>query len=89
MEGTVDALGRITIPKSLRERLGLSPGSRVRIEADGSRVLIEPTEGGDLVWDGNGMPLLQAPVPPGYDVLGAIRAGREERSEEVSGWKPS
>jgi AbrB family looped-hinge helix DNA binding protein len=36
METTIDAGGRIVVPKPLRDRLGLCPGARVRIdEADG------------------------------------------------------
>lgn len=36
MLATIDAGGRIVVPKEIRERLGLTPGSRVElVEADG------------------------------------------------------
>ncbi|MDL5360853.1 AbrB/MazE/SpoVT family DNA-binding domain-containing protein [Halalkalicoccus sp. NIPERK01] len=40
--GTIDSKGRVTLPQELRERLGLSPGSKVEISAQGERVVIEP-----------------------------------------------
>lgn len=42
METTVDAAGRIVIPKSLREELGLSPGSTVDISRYGFGLQIVP-----------------------------------------------
>ncbi|UVE52041.1 AbrB/MazE/SpoVT family DNA-binding domain-containing protein (plasmid) [Haloferax larsenii] len=39
---TVDSLGRIVLPQSIRDRLGLTPGTEVTIsEADG-KMIIEP-----------------------------------------------
>lgn len=36
METGVTQKGQVTIPKDVREALGLRPGSKVRIEADGA-----------------------------------------------------
>ena len=35
METTLTTKGQVTIPKLVRDQLGLSPGSKVTIEADG------------------------------------------------------
>lgn len=45
MSATVTIKGQVTIPKSVREHLGIGPGSRVefRRTADG-QIVIEPTE---------------------------------------------
>lgn len=42
MKATVDSAGRILLPKSLRDALGLTPGSRVDVSAYGSGVQITP-----------------------------------------------
>lgn len=66
MRTTIDAGGRVVIPKAIRERLGLAPGADVEVvEADG-RVEITPAVapievvevGGRLVAKGDGLPVL-------------------------------
>lgn len=42
--------GQVTIPKTIRERYGLRPGSQVRFVEKDRRVVLEKEEGGD-VWD--------------------------------------
>ncbi|MBI5161336.1 MAG: AbrB/MazE/SpoVT family DNA-binding domain-containing protein [Micrococcales bacterium] len=42
MEATIDSVGRIVLPKQLRDALGLTPGTRVDISAYGSGVQITP-----------------------------------------------
>ena len=66
MRTTIDAGGRVVIPKSIRERLGLRPGAEVELaEADG-RVEIRPALApmevvevdGRMVARGEGLPVL-------------------------------
>lgn len=42
MEATIDSGGRILLPKSLRDALGLTPGTTVDISAYGSGVQVTP-----------------------------------------------
>lgn len=57
MKATVDSVGRIVVPKALREALGLRPGSAVDVSRYGAGLQIVPTgrtarlveEGGVLV----------------------------------------
>lgn len=42
MKATIDAGGRLLLPKSLRDALGLTPGSVVDISAYGSGVQVMP-----------------------------------------------
>lgn len=42
METTIDSAGRIVIPKSIRERVGLEGGHRVEVTERDGRVEIEP-----------------------------------------------
>ena len=40
----VDNKGRLLIPKTLREKTEISEGSYVKIESDGNRIIVQPTE---------------------------------------------
>lgn len=42
MEATVDAVGRILLPKALREALGLRPGSKVDLSRYGGGLQLLP-----------------------------------------------
>ncbi len=42
MEMTIDSVGRIVIPKPLRDRLGLTPGSKVDISPYGAGLQLLP-----------------------------------------------
>jgi AbrB family looped-hinge helix DNA binding protein len=39
---TVDTRGRVTLPKEVREDLGLEPGTEVEINDENGRIVIEP-----------------------------------------------
>jgi AbrB family looped-hinge helix DNA binding protein len=40
MDATVAERGQITLPKAIRDALGLTKGTRLKIELDGSRIII-------------------------------------------------
>ncbi|MBX3104205.1 MAG: AbrB/MazE/SpoVT family DNA-binding domain-containing protein [Cryobacterium sp.] len=42
MEATIDSGGRLLLPKSMRDSMGLTPGSKVDISAYGNGVQITP-----------------------------------------------
>ena len=77
VETTVDSVGRIVVPKSLRDALGLVPGSKVDISRYGEGLHLVPTgrtarlvdEGGVLVATGDA-------VIDDDTVFGLIDAGR-------------
>jgi len=52
MRTTIDKAGRLVIPRSLRNRIGLGGGGEVELELDGAGVRIEPVPGTDLREDG-------------------------------------
>jgi AbrB family looped-hinge helix DNA binding protein len=39
---TVSSKGQMVIPASIRESMGIEPGTRVAIRQEGSRVILEP-----------------------------------------------
>lgn len=45
MRTTIDKAGRLVIPRSLRDRIGLVDGGEVEIELDGAAVRIAPVAG--------------------------------------------
>ena len=47
IRATIDAAGRLVIPKPLRERVGIGPGE-VEISLDGSGLHLEPVARDDL-----------------------------------------
>lgn len=44
VEALVDSKGRLTLPKELREQLGLKPGDRVKIEFRQGKLIVERLE---------------------------------------------
>jgi AbrB family looped-hinge helix DNA binding protein len=48
MKATIDRAGRLVIPRSLRDRIGLAGGGEVEIELDGAAIRIEPAAGTEL-----------------------------------------
>lgn len=77
MEVTVDSVGRIVVPKPLRDALGLAPGSTVDVSRYGAGLQLVPTgrtarlveESGTLVATGDN-------AIDDDDVFGLIDAGR-------------
>lgn len=65
MRTTIDAAGRVVIPKSLRERSGITAGE-VEISLDGAAIRIESVAADDLV-EQDGILLLPS-GGPGLDV---------------------
>jgi AbrB family looped-hinge helix DNA binding protein len=49
MQSTIDKAGRVVIPKSIRDALGLSGGDPIDILIDGTAIRIEPVATSDLV----------------------------------------
>lgn len=41
-EASVDDRGRILIPKEIRDMLGMDPGSGVRLEVEGGKLVVTP-----------------------------------------------
>lgn len=79
---TIDKAGRVVLPKSIRERLHLREGSRLKVEVLGDR--LELTQEAPEVrvemrgkrrvvvgWDG-------------FDAAGAVKAAREEQLDRLA-----
>ncbi len=64
MRTTIDKAGRVVIPKSLRDRVGLSEGE-VEISCEGAGIRIDPVADEGLVEEGG-----RLVIPPGGAVVG-------------------
>jgi AbrB family looped-hinge helix DNA binding protein len=47
MESKVGERGQVTIPKTLRDRLGIGPGTQLIFEAEGGRLVAVKADSGD------------------------------------------
>jgi AbrB family looped-hinge helix DNA binding protein len=88
----VDKVGRVVLPKEVRERYGIGQGGRLEIVDTGSGVLLKPQMAAPLVKHlANGFPVFQTPVETaGYerdrktddtDLVDLVARSRNERDE--------
>lgn len=47
----VDSKGRIVLPKDVRERLGIEPGTEVEVHEEDGRAVVEPEDDPDRIID--------------------------------------
>jgi AbrB family looped-hinge helix DNA binding protein len=74
----LDRFGRILIPKSLRDRIGLDAGSKLEIrETEEGNVLLQPVEESQLLTrDESGLLILHAQLLSPVDPVSFTRAAR-------------
>lgn len=77
MESTVDAVGRVVVPKALRDALGLVPGTTVDISLYGTGLQLLPSGRTARLVEVDGSLVADAEtVVTDDDVLALIDAGR-------------
>ena len=77
MEVTVDDVGRIVLPKPLRDRLRLTPGTKVDVSEYGNGLHVAPVGRTARLEEREGRLVAVAETPVSDDdVLGLIDAGR-------------
>jgi len=78
MEAVVDQAGRIVVPKSIRDALGLLPGTKVDISPYGAGVQIVPAGRTARLVEEDGVLVSAGDTPVNDDILfGLIDAGRK------------
>lgn len=73
MRTTIDAAGRIVIPKALRDQIGLLPGP-VSLDVDGATLRLSPLVQDDVVERQGRLLIPASGTPITDDVVGALRA---------------
>lgn len=88
MHLTLDKFGRIVIPKAVRRRLGLQPGTRLRLEVGDGEIVLEPLGEEASLIEKDGLLVSTATLDADreyFDVVERIRELRRSRSDEVGG----
>ena len=76
----IDAVGRVVLPKSVRESLGISGRSRIHLEVFGGRVEISlASEESSAIHRKSGRTVSSAPLPEGWDSGNAVAEMRDQR----------
>jgi AbrB family looped-hinge helix DNA binding protein len=77
MKAMIDSVGRIVVPKPLREALGLLPGSTVEISRYGAGLQLVPTGRTARLVEEDGVLVATGETPVDDDVVfGLLDAGR-------------
>ena len=72
---------QVTIPKPVREALGVGPGDRITVVVDGGQVRLEPTTELTVEQLAGILPPLDPPTSP--DFRAEIREAMEERAQQI------
>lgn len=85
MKTTIDAAGRLVVPKPLREQFHLAPGSEIEIEPAGDGVMIRPAERNPALVDRAGVLVHHGPKSVQIDIAAFVRQERESRARRGPG----
>ena len=96
MEVSLDKYGRIVIPKSVRERLGLEAGGTLELsvesseEGGGETVRLQPAGREPLLKEKDGILVFTGRLlEDDYDVVEHLRAARRSRARKLVGLSPT
>lgn len=81
MLATLDKFGRILIPKQFREHLGISNDTKMNIEADGERIIIEVVKNQEPLVEKDGLLIFTGKLQG--DVDRALKSNRSQRMDNV------
>jgi AbrB family looped-hinge helix DNA binding protein len=73
MKTTIDRAGRLVIPRSLRDSIGLAEGGEVLVELDGAAIRIEPVAGSGLTEEQGLLVIDSADTPIDDEAVRALR----------------
>jgi AbrB family looped-hinge helix DNA binding protein len=81
---TLGKAGRLVVPKSVRDSLGLREGSRLKLDVQGGTILASPEADEVTIETKGGFPVIRSgpPLKRG-DIVSAIKADREKRDDRV------
>lgn len=84
MRVKIDGRGRIALPKSVRDRLGLQPGCELELEESAGSITVRSVPG--VVIDEHGELVFTGKPMRGIDWVRLVEWDRETRIREIGGW---
>ena len=85
MKLRLDKLGRVVLPKPLRARYGLRPGTELEVSEGAQEFVLRPARSSPTMVNDRGIWVHQG-VPQGeVDFTKVIRENREERLKQLGG----
>jgi AbrB family looped-hinge helix DNA binding protein len=87
MKLTLDKLGRVVLPKPLRARYGLRPGTQLEIVESAKEFALRPAHTGPSLVEVDGILVHQGVPQSELDIVKTIREDREERLQHLSGMR--
>jgi AbrB family looped-hinge helix DNA binding protein len=85
MKLKLDNLGRVVLPKPLRVRYGLRPGTELEVREDNAEFTLRPSEGSPPMVKVKGIWVHQGAAQGDIDFAKALRDDREHRFRHVAG----
>lgn len=83
MTVTIDDAGRIVVPETVRERLGLRPGTCLELLESPEGLTLKPTaEQARLVRKG-ALLVYAGPIEAGQNLINAVQEDRESRIRDI------
>jgi AbrB family looped-hinge helix DNA binding protein len=80
---TIDKVGRIVVPKELRQRFGLRPNTELEIVDHPNGILLRPLESKPSLVNINGLLVHQGRLEEGADLDRLLESVREERTRDL------
>ena len=85
MKVTIDAAGRIVVPKAVRDRFRLIAGSVLELDENPGELVLRPAENKPSMIQRDGFWVYIGEVPAGFNWDTMIEDDRDERAREILG----
>ena len=82
MKTTIDAAGRIVVPKAVRDQLHLTPGTELEIDVLEDSVVIRHRDASEPLVERQGILIHHGPNQADIDVVAFLRTQRNARADE-------
>lgn len=82
----IDKFGRVVLPKEIRDRLGVRPGTEFEVEEQENIILLKPVGKKSRIVEKDGWWVIETDGPiPEDAILKAIEQDREDRDKAIWG----